>query len=158
VVLLATLVLTLGGASLGYYLGHKMAMRPLADATKLIQQLQPENQKLKTATIDANAKLTSLQSKLTETQKELEAIRPLKDTYSVAPNQSIVVADGRLTVGLVGSPENQKIDMNINGRQQSAVSGDVFKISPEPSMNCQVKVQSFDMFKAIITAFCAKAQ
>jgi hypothetical protein len=157
-VLLTTLVLTIGGGFLGYYFGRNLALRPLQNATKVIGQLQPENQRLKTAIIDQNAKLVALQSNLTHAQHDLELIRPKKNTYVVTTNQSIRVADGRLTVGLVGPPTNSNIIININGKQQTAVTGDVIKLAPDPSTTCQVGIQGFDMFTAIITASCAGAQ
>jgi hypothetical protein len=155
--LIATLVLTIGGAISGYYLGHSLARQPLLNATKVVEQLQPENQRLKTTIIDQNAKLVSLQSQLTKSQTELEAIMPSQNTYVVAPNQSIIIANGRLTLGLIGSPTNSSVNININGKQQSAVTGDVFKIAPDQATTCQVRVQSFDMFRAILAASCGAA-
>jgi hypothetical protein len=156
--LASILVLTIGGALLGYYLGHKLAVRPLEQATTQIGQLQPENQRLKAAIVDQNAKLVSLQSRLTDTQKMLDSIRPAKDTYHITTNQSVRAADGRLTIGLVGPPTNSNIVININGEQHTVVGGDIIKLAPDPSTACQVGIQGFDMFTAIITASCAKAQ
>jgi cell division protein FtsB len=154
VLLVATLVLTVGGAVVGYYLGRSLAAQPLLSATKQVQQLQPENQRLKTANLDLNAKLVSLQGQLTKSQTTLEAIMPSDNTYNIAPNQSIIVANGRLTIGLIGAPTNSTVNVNINGKQQSAVTGDVFKITPDQTTTCQVRVQSFDMFRAILSAAC----
>ena len=153
----ATLILTIGGAVLGYYLGRSLASQPLLNATKQIAQLQPENQRLKAAILEQNTKLAALQGQLMKSQTTLEAIMPSENTYNVAPNQSIIVADGRLTLGLVGAPTNSSITININGKQQSAVTGDVFRFAPDPSTTCQVRVQSFDMFRAILTAACRPA-
>jgi hypothetical protein len=74
------------------------------------------------------------------------------------PNQSLIVADGRLTIGLIGPPTNESLNININGKHQSAATGDVINIALEPPITCQVKVQSFDMFKAVLTASCAGAK
>jgi hypothetical protein len=156
-VFVGTVGLLIGGALVGYYVGHSLATQPLNNATRQIQQLQPENQKLKTTVIDQNAKLVSLQSQLSKSQATLEAIMPAENTYNIAPNQSIIVANGRLTLGLVGSPENSAITININGKQQAAVTGDVFRVSPDQATACQVRVQSFDMFRAIVNATCEAA-
>ena len=48
------------------------------------------------------------------------------------------VADGRLTIGLVGSPTNESVNININGKQQKAVSGDVIHIALDSLTSCQV--------------------
>jgi hypothetical protein len=145
----------LGGAIGGYLLGRELAYRPLADATELIQQIQPENQRLKTEIIGQNEKIATLQAKLKSVQAALNAIMPSENTYTVTPNQSMIVAGGRLTIGLIGSPANESVNININGEQHSAVTGDVFKIVPDPATTCQVRIQAFDMFEAFLNASCA---
>ncbi len=148
----------LGGVIGGYLLGRQLAYRPLADATKLIQQLQPENQRLKTTVIDQNVRLVALQAKLTKAQAALEAIMPSKNTYKIFPNQSMIVGSGHLTIGLVGPPTNEFVNININGKQHSAVTGDIFKIMPDPATTCEVTVRGFDMFEVIFAASCAAAK
>lgn len=153
-----TACLMLGGAIVGYLFGRQMAFRPLADATKLVQQLQPENRRLKTTVLDQNVKLAALQSKFTKVQAALEAIMPSKDTYKIYPNQSMIVGGGRLTVGLVGPPTNEHVNININGQQHVAASGDIFKTMPDPATTCEVRVRGFDMFEVNFTASCAAAK
>jgi hypothetical protein len=145
----------LGGAIGGYLFGRELAYRPLAAATQLIQQLQPETQRLKTVVADQNGKIAALQAKLASVQAALDAIRPSENTYKINANQSMIVAGGRLTIGLIGSPANESVSININGTQHSAVTGDVFKVAPDPATTCQVRVQSFDMFEVILIASCA---
>lgn len=154
----AIVVLTLGGAIGGYMFGLNLTYRDLAAARERIEQLTPESQRLKKAIIDENAKLIELQGELTSVQATLHAIMPSENTYNISPNQSIIVAGGHLTVGLIGSPNNDSINININGKQQSAATGDVIHIALDPSTTCQVGVQSFDMFKAVVTASCAAAK
>ena len=84
-------------------------------------------------------------------------ILPSKDTYNIVPNQTLIVADGRITVGLIGSPANESIVLNINGKQLAATAGQVIPAGSDASANCRVAVQSFDMFKAVLTATCAQA-
>jgi hypothetical protein len=157
-VVAVTACVILGGAIGGYLFGRQLASRPLANATKLIQQLQPENQRLKTAVIDQNVKLVALQAKYTKVQAVLEAIMPSKNTYKIFPNQSIVVGSGRLTVGLIGPPTNERVNININGQQHLAATGDIFKIMPDPATTCEVRVRGFDMFEVMFTASCAAAK
>jgi hypothetical protein len=148
----------LGGAVGGYLLGRQLAARPLVDATKLIQQLQPENQRLKTTVIDQNVRLVTLQAKFTKAQAALEAIMPSKNTYKIFPNQSMIVGSGHLTIGLVGPPTNEHVNININGQQHLAATGDIFKITPDPATTCEVRVRGFDMFEVMFTASCAAAK
>ena len=69
----------------------------------------------------------------------------------------MVVGDGHLTIGLIGAPSNNAIMLNIDGKQHTAATGDVFDVTPDPATTCQVQVQSFDMFQALVTASCKKA-
>jgi hypothetical protein len=99
-----------------------------------------------------------LQNRLSTFEAALDEIIPSKNIYNIKPNQSMIVAGGRLTIGLIGTPANESININVNGKQQSAASGDVINITIDPRTTCQVRVQSFDMFKAVINASCTQAQ
>lgn len=152
---IAIALLAVGGAIGGYMFGLDLAHRDLAAARGRIQQLQPENQRLKKAIVDQNAKLVELQTELTSVQAALRAITPSENTYNISPNQSLIVAGGHLTIGLIGSPTNESVNINVNGKQQLAATGDVIRVTTDRSTTCQVGVQSFDMFKAVLTASCA---
>jgi hypothetical protein len=142
----------------GYVVGLNIAYLDIAAARQAIQTLRADNQKLKTQISDQNATQVALQNKLTTTEASLEAIVPSKNTYDIKPNQSMIVAGGRLTIGLIGSPTNENVNININGKRQSAATGDVIKIALDPPTTCQVRVQSFDMFRVILAASCAESQ
>ncbi len=156
--ILAVAIGLLGGAFAGYTVGYNLAFRPLLDAAALIGRLQPENQQLKATVLDQDAKLITLQSKFSAAQSTLDAIMPTENTYNIKPNQSLRFADGQLTIGLVGPPTNESVNININGKQQLAVTGDVFKIAPNPSTECRVAVQAFDMFNVVLSVSCAAAK
>jgi hypothetical protein len=141
-----------------YIIGLNVGYLDIAGARQLIQQLRADNQKLKTEISDLNATQVALQNKLSTFESALDEIIPSKNTYNIKPNQSMIVASGRLTVGLVGSPGNDSVNINVNGKQQAAAPGDVIKVTLDPSTVCQVRVQSFDMFKAVLNASCEKAQ
>ncbi|MGH6725911.1 MAG: hypothetical protein ACREB8_05120, partial [Pseudolabrys sp.] len=99
-----------------------------------------------------------LQTKLTSAEAALKAIMPTENTYNISPNQSIMAAAGRLTIGLVGPPSNDSVNLNINGKQQTVATGDVVKIGLDASTACHVAVLSFDMFKALVSATCTAAK
>lgn len=141
-----------------YFLGLNVGYLDIAGARQLIQQLRSDNQKLKTQIADLNATQVALQNKLATFEAALDEVIPSKNTYNIKPNQSMVVASGRLTIGLIGPPNNESVNININGKPQSAATGDVIKVSLDPSTTCQVRVLSFDMFKAVLNASCAQAQ
>jgi hypothetical protein len=89
-------------------------------------------------------------------QAALDAMTPSRNTYNFSPNQSMILAEGRLTVGLVGPPTNERVNVNINGKQHSAGAGDVINFALDPSTACRVQVQRFDMFRATLNASCAE--
>ena len=99
--------------------------------------------------------MTTMHTDAQRLQAKLDAIIPSENKYNIDPNQSLVLADGHLTVGLIGAPRDDGIDININGKRYSAVVGDVIRVTADPSTTCTVKIQSFDMFKAQFTASCA---
>jgi hypothetical protein len=67
----------------------------------------------------------------------------------------VVVGDGRLTLGLVGLPTTDGVTINVNGKQYTVAAGAVIDVA-DASAPCKVAVQSFDMFKATVTASCSE--
>ena len=153
--IVAALILLLAGAVGGYIFGRQRTYNEVIAGNQLVQQLQTENQTLNRQIIEQSTNLGAMQSKLKNVQDTLNAIKPTENTYNIHPNQSLILGDGRMTVGLIGSPANQGVELNINGTQHSLAAGDVVKISPDGSANCQLALQSFDMFKAVVNASCA---
>jgi hypothetical protein len=142
----------------GHFYGRYLAKKDLGGRDAAIAQLVAQSQEQKRKIDQQSAALTSLQAKLDKAQAQLDAIMPAKNTFNIIPNQTLIVGDGRLNVGLVGAPGNESITLNINGRQQIATAGQVINVTPDASTNCQVAVQSFDMFKAVVNASCARAK
>ena len=141
-----------------YVIGLNIGYLDIAGSRQVIQQLRSDNQKLKTEIADLNATQVALQNKLSTFEAALDEIIPSKNSYNLKPNQSLIVASGRLTIGLVGPPTNERVNINVNGKQQLAASGDVINVTLDPRTTCQVRVQSFDMFRAILVASCSQAQ
>jgi hypothetical protein len=152
--IVAIVVILVGGHLYGRYL----ASRDLGGRDNVIEELRAESQQQKRNIDQKSAQLTNLQAKLDRTKAQLESIMPTKDTYNIMPNQTLFVADGRVSVGLVGSPGNERVMLNVNGKEQAVMAGQVITTGADPSANCQVAVQSFDMFKAVLTASCAGAK
>jgi hypothetical protein len=157
-VILTSVLLLAGSAVVGYLLGRDIASRPLATALELLHTLQPETQRLKAQIAQQGTTIISLETKLKKAETALRSMSPKENTYTVNANQSLNVADGTLNIGLVGAPTNNTVNININGKQYSAVTGDVFNVTPDPQTQCQIRVQSFDMFEATVIASCAKAK
>jgi hypothetical protein len=148
-------VVALCAAIIGYLLGLFSGHSDLVAVRAAAQQVQTENQRLKSESFETSARLVQLSTNLTNARAALEAINPTQDTYKILPNQSLIVAEGRLTVGLIGSPTNENVLININGKQQSAAPGDVIRLAPDASTHCQIRIQSFDMFNAVFGASCS---
>lgn len=155
---LAAALLILLAAIGGYALGLNIEHRDLAASKQLVQQLQTESQNLKKQVNDQSVALTALQAKFAGMQTAMDEMKPEQNTYNIKPNQSLIVGGGRLTIGLIGSPANDSINVNINGKRQTAAPGDVIKVAVDPTTTCEVAVQSFDMFKAVVTASCGAAK
>ena len=152
--IVAIIVILVGGHLYGRYLESK----DLGGRDNVIAQLQAQVQEQKRNIDQKVAQITQLQADIARVRAQLEQIVPAKDTYNIMPNQTLIVADGRITVGLVGAPGNDNIVLNIDGKQQAAAAGQVFSAGSGASANCKVAVQSFDMFKAVLTASCAGAK
>jgi hypothetical protein len=142
----------------GYFWGRQFNVRDIQQRDAAIQQLQSDAQRLAADIADQNANLTALRAELSSTKATLDEIMPSQNTYKINPNQSLIAADGRLTIGMIGSPGNEGINLNVNGKQQKVAAGDVIRVSPDASTACQVQIQSFDMFKAVLVASCAAAK
>ena len=155
-VTLTALIITLVGIVVGGHLyGRYLASLESAGAESAVDRLQSENQNLIRHIDDLSAQVTNLQTKLDRGQAALNAIMPSANTYNIEPNQSLIVGDGHLTIGLVGSPGNEGITLNVNGKQQVLAAGQLIAVAPDPATNCQVSVQSFTMFTAVLSATCS---
>lgn len=154
-IVLVALFVFIVAAIAGHLSGREMAHLNMLDREQTIQQLRSERQELGAELSDRNARISALQARLTKVQTALEAILPSENMYIISPNQSLLVAGGRLTVGLIGSPSNQGVNLNINGKQRPLAAGDVVNVAVDSSTNCEIAIQSFDMFKAVFTALCA---
>ena len=150
--LLLLIILAVGIA--GFAIGLNMARRDVAAGKQLIQQLQTEGQNLKQQAVALTASNALLEAKLASVQTDMNSMKPAKNTYVLEPNHSIVVGNGHLILGLIGSPENDSININVNGERHSAVPGDIINVAPDPSTACRIVVQLFDMFGARVTATC----
>jgi len=150
--LAAIIVVVVAFVSHGY--GKWLARSDVFDRDLTIQRLHGETDKLE-ATVEAQlAKISGLQVKLRELQAALDTMMPAEHTYNIIPNQSLVVAGGHLTIGLVGPPTNEYVNININGKQQAAAAGAIIHVTPDAATSCEVRVLSFDMFKAYVAASC----
>ncbi len=146
------LILIVGLA--GYTIGRELSRRNLLARDETIQQLRDERLELSAELGRRNDRLIALQTKLDHVQATLDELMPSENIYVFRPNQSFVLADG-LTVGLMGSPTNQSVTINVNGKQHLAAAGDVITVALEEPTTCQVTVQAFDPFKAILHATCS---
>jgi hypothetical protein len=79
-------------------------------------------------------------------------------THNINPNQTLILGDGHLTVGMVGPPANDSVMLNVNGKSQTVAAGQTLSITPDPATQCLIYVQSFDVFKAVVVATCAAAK
>ena len=138
-----------------YFTARIASDADLKAANLRVVQVQNDNQKLIAENTDLLGTIADLQLRIKAAQAKLALIMPTENTYNINPNQAVMVGNGRLSVGLVGSPTNEGVNLNINGKQQLVPVGVVITSVLDPSTTCQVAVQSFDMFKAVVIATCS---
>jgi uncharacterized membrane protein YiaA len=148
------LLTALMGGILGYLIGLNTAYVELASVKLLLEQSRAESQKMQSAMAGENVKIAALEGSITKLRTTLDELIPSENTYNIKANQSLIVGEGRMTVGLVGAPSNDSVTLNINGKRQAFGTGDVLNVAVDAQTNCQVRLQSFDMFKAVVTATC----
>jgi hypothetical protein len=148
------LLTALRGGVLGYLLGLNSAYVEMQAGKLALQQSRAENQKMKSEMAGESVKASAMEGGIAKLQATLDELVPSENTYNIKANQSLIVGGGRLTVGLVGAPTNDSVTLNINGKRQQLGTGDVVSVAADNQTNCQVRVQSFDMFKAVVTATC----
>lgn len=153
-ILLIETALIIAVALIGHMTGREMGRRHLLQRDQTIQQLREERQQVSAELNKRGDRITELQNRLNHVQSVLDEIVPSENIYVIRPNQSLFVAGGRVIVGLISSPTNEGVNININGKQRLMVAGDVTPVAFDETTACQVTVQSFDMFKAILHATC----
>lgn len=154
-ILLIETLLILGVALVGHITGRELARRQLAQRDLTIQQLREERQQVSAELNQRAERILTLQTRLNHVQGVLDEIVPSDNIYVMRPNQSLVVAGGRVTVGLIGSPSIRGVNINVNGKQHLVNAGDVIAVNFDEARTCHVTVQSYDMFKVILHATCA---
>jgi uncharacterized membrane protein YiaA len=150
------LVTALMGGIVGYLLGLNSAYVEISAGKLALQQSRAEAQKMKSEMAGEGVKTTAMESSIAKLQATLDELVPSENTYNIKANQSLIVGGGRMTVGLIGAPANDSVTLNINGKRQQLGTGDVISVAADNQTNCQVRVQSFDMFKAVVTATCGR--
>jgi hypothetical protein len=158
--IVACLAVILAVGFVSFILGVNTGDREVAGFKGAMLRLQDDNQKLTADNQRLQAKLVDLQAKLAKAQAALNSIMPSADTYQIGQNNSVKLADGRLTIGLVGTPGNNSIDLNVNGKQYSGFAGTVINIPVDPSTNCRLEILSFDVLSSQVTvnATCTTAK
>jgi cell division protein FtsB len=142
------------GAFVGFtYRGH-VDDADITDSNQQVLKYRSENGKLKAQIFDLNSKLEQARAQIDSLRDKMQSMSPSESSYVVGVNKSMVVAGGDLTIGLIGSPTSENLRINVNGKEHLATAGDVIQVDPNPSTKCKVTIQSFDMFKAVVTATC----
>jgi hypothetical protein len=153
----AWVVVAIFVAVIGYTVGWQGGVRETTNQFKdENSRLQSDNQRLSKENSSQTMQISSLQSQLKNAQSQLAAVSGPVAVFEITANESMVVAGSHLTIGLVGSPANDKVNINVNGKQQPLAAGDV--INAAVSANCRVELKSFEMFKAVVTTTCADAK
>jgi hypothetical protein len=155
--LLFTATFIIGAVAIGGRIyGQHLAYQEMLERDRAMRKLETESQRLETQGANQNDEVAALQARLAQAEEKLNTVMPERDTYSLDPNKSVVIANGNLTLGLVGVPTSNGVTLNVNGKEYTAAAGDVIKVANDASAPCKVAVQSFDMFSATVTASCSE--
>ena len=145
---IGVLALLLAVAIGSYTLGRRAADREVKDYKLKTEQLQEANSKLTAENKKQAETIGDLQDQLRSAKDELDKLfRPAR-TLEINANKSQRVSIGLLTIGLVGTPRNESVDLKIDGKQQSAAAGEVINV--EFSTACRIHVMSFDVLKSSV--------
>jgi hypothetical protein len=141
------------GVSAGYYEGYYMVP---PSAQNIVKELRADKDRLTTERFALQKQIFELREQRDKVNNKLEAIMPSPNIYRIKPNESQIVPIGRLTVGLVGTPGNQSIELNINDKKYRAQAGDIYDIA----MACRVEVVSFSVLDAnvMVSASCTETR
>jgi hypothetical protein len=152
-----TAAFIIGAVALGGRIyGQRLANQDLLERDRAKHQLEIQSQRLERQSANQADVVATLQARLTQVQEKLDMVVPSKDTYNIDPNKSVVVGNGRLTLGLVGVPMSDGVTINVNGKQYTVAAGSVIHVADDASAPCNVAVQSFDMFNVTVTASCSE--
>lgn len=135
----------------GFMIGLSSRTQALNDARKQTTSMQKISQSLREAYQEQEDSKKALSDQLTAIQNQIRDIFNSYRTIGLKGNETISVASGYFTVGLVGQPANEKITINVNGNQQTVAVGDSVDVG---TSSCRVEVRSFDMFKATLVTSC----
>lgn len=139
-----------------FILGVSTGNLERADSQKTIKDLTADKDRLTAERIALQKQTFELRGQWDEVNKKLKAIMPSPNIYKIKPNESQIVPVGHLTVGLVGTPGNQSVELNINNRKYQAQAGDINDIA----MTCRVEVVSFNLIDAnvMVNANCGETK
>ena len=129
-----------------YTLGRHSGTHEVADYRKVNAQLRSENSQLITDKGEQASQITSLKNQLKSVQDQLGEFFLQTRNHQINANESKLVSIGQMIIGLIGTPRNESVDLNINGKQQSAAAG--FVTDVEFPTICRIEVISFDVLKS----------
>ena len=155
VIAVAFVLMCLGILIGGHLYGRYLASFKSPGFDNTITELRSQAQRQKRQNDALIAERTAMETKLENAQAALDSIMPAPNTYTIKPNQTLIVGDGHLPVGMVGTPGNDSIILNVNGKQQPLAAGQTINVAADPTTQCQLSVQSFDVFKATLVAACS---
>ncbi len=139
-----------------YFLGWNSARNDITNLKEQVGKLQGDNQKLTQTNDDQTKQITNLQSQLKTAQSRLDDVFLAYRTIDLSANELTPISTGHFSIGLIGPPSTDKINININGKQQSAAVGDTIDVGTIAA-SCRVTIKSFDMFKVSVTTNCVPA-
>lgn len=136
-----------------YSLGRYSAAQQLEEYKIKNVQLANDNGKLNSDNKAQTLRINELQDQVKDIKSKLDEVISPARNLEIKANESRPVSIALMEIGMVGTPTNESVNINVNGKRQVAAAGDVIGAD----FACRIQVVSIDLLKssANITTACA---
>lgn len=127
-----------------YSLGRYSASQQFEDYKARNAQLAGDNGKLSADSKTQALRISELQDQLKDIKTKYdEVISPARNLV-IKANESRPVSIALMEIGMIGTPTNESVNINVNGKRQVAAAGDVVSAD----FTCRIQVVSIDLLKS----------
>jgi hypothetical protein len=141
-----------------YSLGRHWRSREITDYSNKNMALQKDNQRLTKTNSEQAQQIKILRAQLEHVSTQLNEIFLPTRKLEIKANESKRLSAEQLIIGLIGTPGNESIDLNVNGKKYSVSAGSVTTL--QLSTNCRIEIQSIDVLgsSAVVNTTCTAAK
>lgn len=139
-----------------YTLGRNWGGEEIAAINLKVREIELQRDNFKKTSDLQKAEIEDLRLKLKKSETDLGEFFHPSRAIELTTGESKFISVDQLTIALNGTPRNDGVDLNINGKQQTKVAGDSIAIST----TCRLVITKIDILKpaVVINSTCAPAQ